>query len=133
MGTFMNMIKQAGDGNRLGLDQMTTLAAQNINKPKGAASIGSSQTAGTVKRNAQPARMSKTNPPDRSMQTVQPVQQEQTMQQQKQPEQREANAVEAVLANLNSDSLVQGFILAEILGKPKAKIQRGSYRWNSRF
>lgn len=132
MGTFMNMIRQAGDGNRLDLDQLTTLAAQNINKPKGAASSGSNQTAGTVKRNAQPARLSKTNPPDQSIKTVQPVQQEQAMRQE-QPNQREANAVEAVLANLNSDSLVQGFILAEILGKPKAKMQRGSYRWNSRF
>jgi hypothetical protein len=41
--------------------------------------------------------------------------------------------IEAVLSKLNSDSLVQGFILSEILGKPKAKIRRGSYGWNSRF
>lgn len=39
----------------------------------------------------------------------------------------------AASANLNSESLVQGFILSEILGKPKAKMWRGNAKWSSRF
>lgn len=35
--------------------------------------------------------------------------------------------------NFNSNSLVQGFIMSEILGSPKAKKWRGNTLWNSRF
>lgn len=38
-----------------------------------------------------------------------------------------------LLVNFNSDNLVQGFIMSEILGSPKAKKWRGNTLWNSRF
>ncbi len=38
-----------------------------------------------------------------------------------------------LVVNLNSDNLVQGFIMSEILGSPKAKKWRGNTLWNSRF
>lgn len=130
--TIDDRIKQAGDMNRLNVDQLITLASQNFNKPKAAPPNSGSQAAGEVKKNMRPVKTTQSNQPDKPMQTVQPVQQVQTMQQM-QPVQKEANAIEAVLANLNNDSLVQGFILSEILGKPKAKMQRGINRWSSRF
>ncbi len=38
-----------------------------------------------------------------------------------------------LFVNFNSDNLVQGLIMSEILGSPKAKKWRGNTLWNSRF
>ena len=38
-----------------------------------------------------------------------------------------------LFVNFNGDNLVQGLIMSEILGSPKAKKRRGNTLWNSRF
>jgi hypothetical protein len=38
-----------------------------------------------------------------------------------------------LVVDLNSNNLIQGLIMSEILGSPKAKKWRGNTIWNSRF
>jgi hypothetical protein len=38
-----------------------------------------------------------------------------------------------LVVNINNDNLVQGVIMSEILGSPRAKKLRGNTLWNSRF
>lgn len=38
-----------------------------------------------------------------------------------------------LVMDLNKNSLIQGLIMSEILGSPRAKRRRGNIPWNSRF
>ena len=38
-----------------------------------------------------------------------------------------------IVIDLNKNNLIQGLIMSEILGRPKAIKSRGNFTWNSRF
>lgn len=49
------------------------------------------------------------------------------------PKTKTVPAEKNIVSDLLKNNLVQGFIMSEILGSPKAKKSRGNSIWNSRF